>query len=62
MEVNGCGVGLVMALSGVSGNVGGTVESRVGFTPENGMLGKLELKCTGGRVGLVRDAEGKSKE
>lgn len=60
MEVSGRAVVLVTALSDVSGKVGGTVGNIVGFTPVNGMPGKLELKVTLGRREGV--ASGKSME
>ena len=49
IEVSECAVVLVTALSDVSGKGGGAVGNIVGFTPVNGMLGKLELKVTLGR-------------
>lgn len=60
MEVSGPAIVLVTALSDVSGKVGGAVGNIVGFTPVNGMLGKLELKVTLGRREGV--ASGKSME
>ena len=60
MEVSGCAVVVVTALSDVSGKVGGAEGNILGFTPVNGMLGKLELKVTlGTREGI---ASGKSME
>lgn len=60
MEVSGCAVVVVTALSDASGKVGGVVGNILGFTPVNGMLGKLELKVTLGRREGI--ASGKSIE